>query len=131
MLSEREAFLGPAAWLGRRPKDLLFIDDRQRNIDGAAAVGVEAILFEGADSLRAELEELKRLHSTLSRLFAELRIDLAGRARVLPGPIRTPAPQDRDSALEERGRGPLSRRGALSPSLRARLVTKTPPTAER
>lgn len=82
-------------------------------------------------SLRAELEELKRLHSTLSRLFAELRIDLAGRARVLPGPIRTPAPQDRDSALEERGRGPLSRRGALSPSLRARLVTKTPPTAER
>ena len=58
---EREAFLGPAAWLGRRPKDLLFIDDRQRNIDGAAAVGVEAILFEGADSLRAELE--LRIHA--------------------------------------------------------------------
>jgi|ERR1039458_3419836 putative hydrolase of the HAD superfamily len=41
--------------LGRPPERVLFIDDRVENVDGAAAVGLKAIRFEGAESLRREL----------------------------------------------------------------------------
>jgi len=44
--------------LGRPPERVLFIDDRQQNVDGATATGMKAILFEGADVLRGRLEEL-------------------------------------------------------------------------
>ena len=44
--------------LGRPPERVLFIDDRQQNVDGAAATGMKAILFEGADVLRGRLEGL-------------------------------------------------------------------------
>lgn len=49
---------GVAAAVGREPKEILFIDDRQKNIDGAWAVGMPALLFEGASSLRADLQPL-------------------------------------------------------------------------
>ncbi|MBN8849040.1 MULTISPECIES: HAD family phosphatase [unclassified Sphingomonas] len=35
--------------------DAVFVDDRQANVDGAAAVGMHALLFTGADRLRADL----------------------------------------------------------------------------
>jgi 2-haloacid dehalogenase len=34
---------------------LVFVDDKQANVDGAAAVGMDAILFTGADRLRTDL----------------------------------------------------------------------------
>ncbi len=44
--------------LGTPPERILFIDDRQENVAGAAAAGMKTIRFEGADSLRRELEYL-------------------------------------------------------------------------
>lgn len=44
--------------LGRPPERVLFIDDRQQNVDGAAAAGIKAIRFQGEGELRSELLEL-------------------------------------------------------------------------
>ncbi|WEK44162.1 MAG: HAD family phosphatase [Candidatus Sphingomonas colombiensis] len=38
--------------------DAVFVDDRQANVDGAAAVGMHALLFTDAEQLRADLREL-------------------------------------------------------------------------
>ena len=43
--------------LGRAPGDCLFIDDNPANIDSARATGIDAILFESAAQLRAELAQ--------------------------------------------------------------------------
>jgi 2-haloacid dehalogenase len=40
---------------GLKPEEALFIDDRQINVDGALAVGMDAHLFIDADDLRARL----------------------------------------------------------------------------
>lgn len=42
---------------GLPASDLVFADDKQANVDGAAAVGLDAVLFTGADGLRAVLRE--------------------------------------------------------------------------
>jgi putative hydrolase of the HAD superfamily len=47
--------------LGRSAERILFIDDRAENVVGAVGVGIKAIKFEGADSLRARLSDLKVL----------------------------------------------------------------------
>jgi putative hydrolase of the HAD superfamily len=44
--------------LGTAPERTLFIDDRQENVDGAAAVGMKAVKFEGAEALREKLGEM-------------------------------------------------------------------------
>jgi putative hydrolase of the HAD superfamily len=44
--------------LGTDRERTLFIDDRQENVDGAAAAGMKAIRFTGAEGLRAKLEKL-------------------------------------------------------------------------
>ena len=44
--------------LGKPPERVLFIDDRAENAAGAAAVGMKAIRFEGAEALRRELAAL-------------------------------------------------------------------------
>jgi putative hydrolase of the HAD superfamily len=44
--------------LGKPAERILFIDDRQENVAGAAAAGIKAIRFEGADKLRRDLETL-------------------------------------------------------------------------
>jgi 2-haloacid dehalogenase len=36
-------------------RELLFVDDRAKNVEAARAVGIEGVLFEGASGLRAEL----------------------------------------------------------------------------
>jgi 2-haloacid dehalogenase len=41
---------------GLRPEQALFVDDRLINVEAAAAVGMHAHLFTGADDLRARLE---------------------------------------------------------------------------
>ncbi|RIK73330.1 MAG: hypothetical protein DCC68_25120 [Planctomycetota bacterium] len=42
---------------GVAPKEIFFIDDRQENVDGAVAAGIDAVLFE---SVRQCAEELRR-----------------------------------------------------------------------
>jgi putative hydrolase of the HAD superfamily len=44
--------------LGSVPERTLFIDDRQENVDGAAAARMKAIRFTGAEGLRSDLEKL-------------------------------------------------------------------------
>ena len=44
--------------LGRPAERIFFIDDRAENVAGAAAAGMKAIRFEGAESLRRELASL-------------------------------------------------------------------------
>ena len=44
--------------LGAPPERILFIDDRQENVAAAAAAGMKTIRFDGADTLRQELEYL-------------------------------------------------------------------------
>jgi putative hydrolase of the HAD superfamily len=44
--------------LGRPAERVLFIDDRAENIAGAVGVGMNGIVFKGADGLRSELVKL-------------------------------------------------------------------------
>lgn len=44
--------------LGRPAERILFIDDRAENVAGATAVGMQAILFTGAEPFRRELDRL-------------------------------------------------------------------------
>lgn len=41
--------------LGALPQDVTFVDDRPRNVDAAAAVGIHAIHYAGVDDLRRRL----------------------------------------------------------------------------
>ena len=44
--------------LGVPPERVLFIDDRQENVAGAASVGIETIHFTGATALQPQLQSL-------------------------------------------------------------------------
>lgn len=50
-----DSFAAVVSHLGVPPDRLLFVDDRQANIDGALAAGIPAIKFESAAALEAEL----------------------------------------------------------------------------
>lgn len=50
-----EIYLHALRLLEVKAQESLFVDDRQRNLDGAAAVGMETCLFSGIDRLRQEL----------------------------------------------------------------------------
>ncbi|MBN2497572.1 MAG: HAD family phosphatase [Deltaproteobacteria bacterium] len=41
--------------VGRPPEECLFVDDLERNVEGAIRVGMQALRFEGVDALRADL----------------------------------------------------------------------------
>lgn len=45
--------------IGARPEEILFVDDRQANIDGARSTGITAIRFESTKQLREELRRMK------------------------------------------------------------------------
>ncbi len=45
--------------LGTTPEATLFIDDREANIEGAKAVGIQAIHFQSVEQLRGDLEAIK------------------------------------------------------------------------
>ncbi len=47
--------------LDRPPERILFIDDREENVAGAAAAGIKAIRFKGASALRRQLAGLSVL----------------------------------------------------------------------
>ena len=49
-----EAYLGAVRALGVDPGDCIFVDDQERNCRTARSVGIDAILFQNAESLRAE-----------------------------------------------------------------------------
>ncbi len=49
------AFTGPLQTLGVSPGDAVFVDDQPVNVDAATALGLDAIRFEGAVTLRAAL----------------------------------------------------------------------------
>ena len=53
---EPEIFELMCARHGFAPADALFIDDSAANIDAAAALGFDTVLFTDADALRSELE---------------------------------------------------------------------------
>ena len=42
---------------GLAASELVFVDDKQVNVDGAIAVGLDGILFTGADDLRVALQQ--------------------------------------------------------------------------
>ena len=50
-------YLHSAKGLGVSPREALFLDDREVNITGARAVGMEGLLFQDAAHLREDLEE--------------------------------------------------------------------------
>ena len=58
---DRAAYLGAAERLRVAPVDCLFIDDRPVNVDAARAVGMNAILREGAPQVRRELQQRQLL----------------------------------------------------------------------
>ena len=47
---------------GRPPSELVFFDDKQVNVDAAAAAGLDALLFTGAEEARLELAARGLLH---------------------------------------------------------------------
>ncbi len=51
----RDSYLAAAGDVGVPPEECLFIDDLQKNVDGAKAAGMAAIRFEGAVRLQNEL----------------------------------------------------------------------------
>jgi len=53
-------------WASVAPEEILFIDDAQRNIEGAAALGIQTIRFVSAQRLKEELAV--RLHFTQGSL---------------------------------------------------------------
>jgi len=52
----REAFEAAVARLEVAPDNVLFVDDSPANVAGAHEVGMDAVLFEGVESLRGELK---------------------------------------------------------------------------
>jgi putative hydrolase of the HAD superfamily len=53
----REIFDAAAAEIGLPPEEILFIDDSQRNVDGARAAGWQAALYEQGSDLGACIEK--------------------------------------------------------------------------
>ncbi|MFJ7272660.1 HAD family hydrolase [Streptomyces sp. NPDC099050] len=52
-----EAYVWCVRMLGGQPPDVLFVDDREENVDAARAVGLRGALFTGVADLRATLRE--------------------------------------------------------------------------
>ena len=55
---EADIYLRALERFGLKAEECVFVDDKQANIDGCRAVGIDGILFKGTDDLRKEL--LKR-----------------------------------------------------------------------
>lgn len=54
---QREIYDLHARTFGLEPSKTIFIDDSQANVDGAIAAGWQAVLFTGAEKLKADLAE--------------------------------------------------------------------------
>jgi HAD superfamily hydrolase (TIGR01509 family) len=55
---EPEIFVAAIERSGRSSDELIFVDDRQANVDAAKTLGIRGILFESVDALRVSLNEL-------------------------------------------------------------------------
>ncbi len=55
---DRNVFIMVLDGLGVGPSEALYIDDRQENVDGAEAVGINSILFKDAEALTGQLNAL-------------------------------------------------------------------------
>jgi putative hydrolase of the HAD superfamily len=55
---EKEAFETAAEQLGVNPEECIFIDDQERNVNGAERAGMTAILYRDVSQLRHELSKL-------------------------------------------------------------------------
>jgi epoxide hydrolase-like predicted phosphatase len=55
---DAEIFLTVAEKLGTKPEQCLFIDDLEQNIESAKSLNFQTILFQNAEQLRSELNEL-------------------------------------------------------------------------
>jgi epoxide hydrolase-like predicted phosphatase len=55
---EPEIYLTAASMIGREPERCVFVDDMQVNVDGATAVGMQAILHRSASESLPEIERL-------------------------------------------------------------------------
>ncbi|RMG43514.1 MAG: haloacid dehalogenase [Acidobacteria bacterium] len=55
-----EYFLRVARRIGVRPSAILFVDDRERNVRGAASLGIPSLRFDSATQLRRDLRPLLR-----------------------------------------------------------------------
>ncbi|NML31754.1 HAD family hydrolase [Paraburkholderia antibiotica] len=64
----RRAYLGCTEALGIDPANVLFIDDLQKNVEGARQAGLRALLFRGAAQLRDDLAGLGVLDEAPSRV---------------------------------------------------------------
>jgi len=60
-----EIYLDCLAELGVKPSEVLFLDDRESNVRGAEALGLNAILFKNARDAAAEIEQRFSLPVTL------------------------------------------------------------------
>ncbi len=50
--------------LGVKPEEVVFVDDKQENVDGARAVGMHAICFHDAKQLSGELSKFYKLENS-------------------------------------------------------------------
>ncbi|MGW4410897.1 HAD family hydrolase [Nonomuraea sp. NPDC004702] len=57
---DREIFDEVARELGADPSEIVFVDDRAENVEGAERAGMTGVLFTGAAALRKSLRELPR-----------------------------------------------------------------------
>ncbi len=60
---DEQAYLHAISTLGVRAEDCLFVDDRPVNCEAAQKLGVESIVFEGADHLASKLSRRELLKS--------------------------------------------------------------------
>ena len=55
---EREIYEKLISMAGVKPEEIVFFDDKAENVEGAAALGIKAVLWEDAESARRELLSL-------------------------------------------------------------------------
>lgn len=59
----RDIFTHMAAEMGLKPEQCVMIDDRQENVDGARAAGMQAIRYDNFDKFRSELDEMLKANN--------------------------------------------------------------------
>lgn len=55
---KREIYEHAVQLVGCRPSDIIFVDDKKENVDGAEAVGMVGVVFRNADQLTRDLKTL-------------------------------------------------------------------------
>jgi FMN phosphatase YigB (HAD superfamily) len=54
---EPEIFLQTLAGMGEEPGDVLFLDDREENIDAARALGIQSIHYSSPEQAQCEIDQ--------------------------------------------------------------------------